>query len=359
MKLYGREFTKRELLDAVGDADQLGGATPHVLTDGPASGSRVIIVRNPGGLSFVCLADRGLDIGWADYCGVPFAWRSPVGDIGPAFAEPTGYGWLRTFGGGLLTTCGLTSVGQPSMDQGETFGLHGRYSSIPAREVAWSTDWKSDERITTVSGRVREASALGAAIESKRTITTTLGSGTLRIHDVVTNLGASLVAHMFRYHVNFGFPLIDHKSRIEAGTTTVQPRDAFSRTGLPDWNVIASPSEPVAEQVFIATLDQPDEAPYAAIINPVSRPSLRLCWSGTTLPLLLVWKQPTRRTYVTALEPSNCRDDGRAAARADGTLIELEPGEERHYWLELSVTETAGEVTVDNSTASAHSHHNS
>jgi len=356
VKLYGRKFTKRELLDAVGDADQLGGATPSVLTDGPASGSRVIVVRNPSGLSFVCLVDRGLDLGWADYCGVPLAWRSPVGDIGPTFAEPTGQGWLRTFGGGLITTCGLTSAGQPSMDQGKAYGLHGRYSSIPAREVAWSTDWNGDERIVMISGRVREASALGPVIELKRTITTTLGSGSLRVHDVVTNLGASLVAHMFRYHVNFGFPMIDHESRIEFDAATVQPRDAQSRAGLPNWKVIASPSEPVAEEVFTAISKEADKEPCVAIINPVPRPSLRLYWSGATLPLLLVWKQPTRRTYVTALEPSNCRDDGRATARADGTLIELEPDEERHYWLELNVNETAGKVTANSSPPSARSY---
>ncbi len=118
MKLHGRDYTKRELLDMVGDADQLGGATPHLLTDGPAHGTRAITVRSPGGLSFVCLPDRGLDLGWADYRSMPLAWRSPVGDVGPAFAEHMGQGWLRTFGGGLVTTCGLTSVGQPGVDPG-------------------------------------------------------------------------------------------------------------------------------------------------------------------------------------------------------------------------------------------------
>lgn len=347
MKLYGRRYTRRELLDAVGDADQLGGATPQVLTDGPAHGMRMITVRSPGGLSFVCLPDRGLDLGWADYRGRPLAWRSPVGDIGPAFAEPLGHGWLRTFGGGLVTTCGLTSVGQPGVDQGETLGLHGRFSSTPAREVTWSTDWSDDERVVTVSGRVREASALGPVLESRRTITTTLGGIRLHIEDVVTNLGAAPTPNMFRYHVNLGFPMVDHESRIECDAAEVHPRDAFSRAGLQTWNTVDQPSDPVAEQVFTATLKQPEKAASALVVNPGSRPSLRLRWSGDTLPLLLVWKQPTRRTYVTALEPSNCRDDGRAAERAAGTLVGLGAGEERRYWLELSVVETVTGTAAD------------
>jgi hypothetical protein len=95
----------------------------------------------------------------------------------------------------------------------------------------------------------------------------------------------------------------------------------------------------VAEQVFTLTPVGADDRAVAALRNPPGRPSLRVSWSRGTLPLLVVWKQPTRRTYVTALEPSNCSDDGRAAERARGTLLELEPGEERTYTLDLEVVD--------------------
>ena len=304
-----------------------------MLTEGAADGMRVLTVRSPGGLSFVCLPDRGLDVGWADYQGMPLAWRSPVGDVGPAFAEHAGQGWLRTFSGGLVTTCGLATVGQPGVDQGEELGLHGRCSSTPAREVRWCTDWAGDERIVTISGRVREAAAVGPALEMRRTITTTLGQGILRIDDVVTNLGVAPAPHLFRYHINLGFPLVDGESLRSPPATP-----AYSRYPLPPharrvWRGSGPPSAPAPEQVFVAAGE-----PAAALVNPAPRPSLCLRWSGDTLPLFLVWKQPTRRTYVTALEPSNCRDEGRAAARAAGTLVELQEGEERRYWLELRLT---------------------
>ncbi len=64
---------------------------------------------------------------------------------------------------------------------------------------------------------------------------------------------------------------------------------------------------------------------------------MSLNWSRDTLPWLVVWKQLSRGTYVLALEPSNCHDDGRAAERRRGTLVELEPGQHRRYWLDITV----------------------
>lgn len=204
MNVLGQELTRTEVLARVGDVSQLGGLVPAVLSDGMANGVRVIDVRSPGGISFVVITDRGLDIGRAEYLGVPLAWRSAVGEVAPAFADQHGLGWLDVFGGGLLTTCGLSTVGQPSVDVGRSFGLHGRVSTLPAQAVRASGEWLEDEYVITIEGCVREASALGPALEMRRRITTTLGRPQLRVEDVVTNLGATATPHMFRYHCNFG-----------------------------------------------------------------------------------------------------------------------------------------------------------
>src|SRR5690606_29592682 len=91
----------------VGAADQLVTVTKAVLDEGPGWGSPILTVRNPGGISFDVLLDRAMDIGWADAVGVPLAWRSPRGPVSSARYEPQGAGWVRTFAGGLLSTCGL------------------------------------------------------------------------------------------------------------------------------------------------------------------------------------------------------------------------------------------------------------
>jgi Domain of unknown function (DUF4432) len=113
--LFGRALTRRELRRRVGRAEQVAGVTPLVFDDGPARGTRVLRFRTGGGLAFDVLPDRGLDLGVAEYRSVPLAWLSQTGGVAPSFYEPEGEGWLRSFGGGLLVTC----------------GLHGRVSSTP------------------------------------------------------------------------------------------------------------------------------------------------------------------------------------------------------------------------------------
>ena len=122
-----------ELRRRIGDVSQLVSTKSARLSDGSEDGVRVIDARAAGGLSAMILADRGLDLGAVWAAGHQVSWQSTTGAVHPAyFTEPT---WLRSFHGGLLTTCGLQNVGLPSTDQGTSHGLHGRISNIPARNV--------------------------------------------------------------------------------------------------------------------------------------------------------------------------------------------------------------------------------
>jgi hypothetical protein len=94
---------------------------------------RVADVWTAGGLRFCVLLDRALDVHAAEHAGRPLAWVHP--DLaGPEQFDPEGYGWLKTFGGGLVTTCGLKHYGQPE----KGYGLHGRISHTrgPRDEIA-------------------------------------------------------------------------------------------------------------------------------------------------------------------------------------------------------------------------------
>ena len=102
--LFGRNWTRRELMERVGDISQLGGIRNLTLNDGNENGVRAVEVRSGTGFRFVVLPDRGMDISEADHAGRSLCWRSSTGDVAPAFFEPTGRGWLRGFFGGLLTT---------------------------------------------------------------------------------------------------------------------------------------------------------------------------------------------------------------------------------------------------------------
>src|SRR5262249_49760068 len=156
-RLYGREWTRDELLQRVGDIQQIAGVRIVTLADGSERGVRAAEFRTGTGFQFTVLIDRGLDIAAAEYCGRPLAWRSLTSDAHPMYYEPEGLGWLRTFYGGLLVTCGLTFVGAPEVDRGQPQGLHGRVSHIPATNVWADGTWEGDNYRFWLRGKLREA----------------------------------------------------------------------------------------------------------------------------------------------------------------------------------------------------------
>ena len=173
--LYGKTFTRAELIERGGDMRQFGGVRLGELADGAERGVRTADIRTGSGLEFTVLADRGLDIGAASYRGASLAWHSPTPFAHPAFYEPEGLGWLRGFGGGLMTTCGLTYFGAPTVDEGQPLGLHGHASNLPATNLACGGDWHGDEYELWVSGQMREARLFGENMVLRRRISTRLG----------------------------------------------------------------------------------------------------------------------------------------------------------------------------------------
>ena len=124
MNLYGENLLRSDLQKRVGDMSQIAGLRSSNRTDGTEKGVSSIDFYTGTGFTFTVLPDRGLDISTASYRGIPLCWRSSTGDVAPTFYEPSGNGWLRSFYGGLLTTCGMTNVGPANKDEGEPLGLH-------------------------------------------------------------------------------------------------------------------------------------------------------------------------------------------------------------------------------------------
>jgi hypothetical protein len=71
---------------------------------------------------------------------------------------------------------------------------------------------------------------------------------------------------------------------------------------------------------------------------------LKISFSKTQLPWLIHWQHWGKNEYVTALEPATHPPIGQTAARNDGTLIYLEPGESRLYELDLQVLSGKDEI---------------
>jgi hypothetical protein len=346
--LFGRDWTKRELLARVGDLAQVAGAERFTYDDGVRDGVRAARVRTGGGLDFTVLLSRGLDISHASYKGMPLAWLSQTGEGHPHAFDPNGRGWLRTFYGGLVTTCGLLNAGAANVDGDEPLGIHGRISHVSAEEVGTWTEWDGDTAQVVVMGTLREANVFGENLRLTRRITAPVGGAEFSIEDRVENLGFKTVPLMLLYHINFGWPLVSEATEIIAPShTPPTPRDAEAAKGLEVWNRLEKPQPEYAEQCFFHDV-VPDADGMASVLmaNRAQQLAAQVTFDKSTLDFCTQWKMMGANEYVCGIEPANCLVLGRAEERAAGRLKTIAPGEERTFRLRIAV--------LDGSEAIAH-----
>ena len=348
-ELYGFKLSKREILNRVGNINQVAGIKALESTDGVERGNRVFHVWTGSGLSFNIVAEKSLDITACHYKGIPISWAAPSGEVHPSYFEAEGFGFLRSFQGGLVATCGLDQFGMPctdkeadfEFDEGAEFGLHGRVGNIPAQSVGCRSEWEGDDYILEISGEVRQVRFFGENLVLRRKIQTQLGSNTIRINDKVTNEGNKSNPHMILYHCNFGFPVISEHSLIKLDSEKTEGRDENAEAGIADWNKFQSPTAGYSEQVFQHDLITDSEGRVKIEIeNPDLGLSVQLSYDKAQLPYLYQWKMMGEGAYVTGIEPANTGTImGRVEARNEGILPQLEPGESRPYSLELSIVD--------------------
>ena len=328
--LFGQSLTPEELAERVGRIEQVAGARPFVFDEGPARGMRGIDVWTGSGLAFTVLPDRCLDIGSARLAGRPFAWESSTGPVAPERFDPEGFRWLRSFHGGLLTTCGLRHFGAPDTEDGQRWGLHGRASHLSAERVAVECAWHGDQYLIRISGQVREAEVFRPTLVLERTITTALGSRTIQVADRITNAGYARSAAMLLYHVNLGWPLVSPSSRLLVDVESVSPVTDHAAAAQDRHCEFQPPTEGFEEQVYqIVPKAGADGLARAAIVNPDLGGgfAVSVTWTLETLPQMAEWKMMGQGTYVVGVEPMNCPFPPREALRQRGAMPELDAGE--------------------------------
>lgn len=297
--------------------------------------------RTGSGLSFHVLPSRGMDISYVEYKGIPLVWRSPTGETAPQFYSSQNWDWLRGFYGGLLVTCGMSNVGSPCVDQGayldsELFGAHGRISNIPARNVNFITEWVGEEYFLRIKGEIREATAQGENFCLVRQIKTKLGSTDISVEDVVTNMSYYRVAHMFLYHINCGFPLLDETSELVISVRDIEPLSQVSQEKQAELYSFSSPKPEYPELTYIIDV-KPDEQGFCHIglvnkkFNHGQGIGLVLIYPKISFPYLTLWKRLRRGEYVLGFEPGNCTVQGRKEQQKRGDLVYLNPGEVARY----------------------------
>jgi hypothetical protein len=347
MQLWGREWSRAELNKRVGAISQLGGITCFEYRDGKARGVTALRVRTAAGLEFSVLPEKGLDIFEAAYLGRSLAWHSPAGVVHPAYYDSRNVQWLKTFAGGMVTTCGSITAGPPSEDQGEECGLHGAVSNTPAEHVNWFEEWKGDELLLTVSGKVKESSVFGPNLVTHRTIQTSLDARSFCLSDRVENDGSVDAPLMRIYHCNFGFPLLTDRSRIYCPSRQVTGRTEFAAQQAKSWRNFEAPQRGIEERVYLHGMEADHNGDVRVVLvgdDTVRDFAVELTYKAATLPHFVEWKMTGEGHFVLGLEPANCGLAGRKAEREAGTLRFLRPREQEEFRIELRVLDGVSEI---------------
>jgi len=321
--------------DKVSNVAQVGGIETSVLDNGLGKGVRIAWFNTGTGLRFKVVIDRAMDIADTFFNQYSITWLNHPGVVPPQPFSNKGADWLRTFGGGLITTCGLSHVGAPEKDNEAERGLHGLISNIPAEVVSIiQPDPARGNFSMSITGIIKQTQIFGPSLELKRTISATLGSSSIQLHDEIINRGNEVAPHMLLYHCNFGWPLADEGAQIFCkgeAIKTCSPID--EKHNGPGQDVFFINIAPNKEGLCVCGIEN-KEIELAAVLK----------FPKKQLPWLTNWQHWSRGEYVTGIEPGTHPPIGQSKAREEGSLIFIAPGETRTYDLEIDILNNQSEI---------------
>lgn len=333
--------------DKISNTAQLGGIETSVLDNGLGRGNRIAWINTGTGLRYKVVIDRGMDIADAFYNQHSLAWLSHGGFNAPQPNSDRGIDWLKTFGGGLLTTCGLSHVGGPEKDEFGERGIHGNISNLPAEIVSIiQPDPVAGKMEMSITGIIKETKVFGPSLELRRTILGILGEPMLKIHDEVINRGNTPAPLMLMYHFNFGYPMVDEGTKI-LWEGKWKPRFGDENAKIfkegNDFKTCPAPIDDHLgtgeEVVFIDPNTDDSGMCVAGLYNAKIGLKVAINFKKEQLPHLVNWQHWGKGEYVTGIEPATNPPIGQAQARANKELIFLESYEIRSFDLEIRAIE--------------------
>lgn len=346
MALYnGKHYTKKELLEYLGNIGTIADVRCIEYQDGFAKGLRAYEVVN-GEMRFTALIDKCMDIGEVFCNGQPFHFFAHPGII-------SGNWWydgpnaIRSIMGGMMFTCGLGNVGpMQTLENGQQQPQHGFIRNSPVEQHGVKTYWIDDDYFIELTSLVRESCLFGTNLTLRRTITTKLGETKIKIEDQIENESSNnRVPLMLMYHYNVGFPLLDEDAEFVIDPVSTVGRDQISTIGLTEesFSSFGPPVPGYKEQVFYHKLNAIQNRCTASLINPNNKAALSIDYDQTELPNLIQWKCKDAGNYVMGIEPANCFPEGVHKEADNQSLRYLNAGEIIKTELILSIV-TGAEV---------------
>ena len=364
-RLYGKDLSRLDLARRAGAAGQFAGVQLYTLGDGVERGIRCIEFRTGTGLLFKVLVDRAFDVGPCEFRGAAIGWHSPAGFRHPGLHEQNdegGLSWLRSFSG-LIVTGGLDHTLFMDSDPAEHYhyihrktvdsALHGRIATIPGQLSGYGETWQGDDCTLWCEGVVRQATVFGEDLHLIRRIEAKVGISGFTLIDRVVNHGFYRTPHMFLYHINLGYPVLDSGSRFVAPIrhTIWASHAAEPRRQEVGYRLQSAPRHDFHEQVYEHAMaaDAEGRVPVA-LVNPDFDGGRGLGFlveiNRGEFPALFQWQNYQEGHYAMGIEPSTNHVLGKPFAKRRGELIWLEHGEERRYTTRFEVLDGAARIAA-------------
>lgn len=300
---------------------QTRGAEQYVLQGGKGDGMHFLYVRNGLGLEAWLSLDRCGDLSRVTIDGCNTGFFSPCGYVAPQYFDKVGLNFLKSFTAGFVTTCGLTAVGSPCVDDGEALPLHGTVSHIPAELNAVL----EDENALTVQMTVREQVLFGRKLVMQRKYVFSYTENTVTLEDVVINQNDAATPYMILYHCNLGYPLLSENSVVKIPNEHFVPRDEEAAKGTDTALCMEKPQAGYAERCYFYNVKAENDVAHVGIYNPDIQKGMVMSYNKSQLPCFTEWKMMGRYDYALGLEPGNCTPEGRDVLRKNGKLQFLQP----------------------------------
>jgi hypothetical protein len=324
--------------------------TKKTLRGGRSEGVDLVTINN-GKLTITVIPTRGMSVFDVKSGAMRLGWESPTEDIvHPQYVNLDsrgGLGWLEGFNEWMVR-CGLEFAGHPGKDEfinntgdkaSMDLTLHGKIGNIPASEVEVRIDLTAPHRIR-VRGVVYEKFLYGPKLKMVAEISTTPGSDSFRIDDVITNQGAFDQEMQMIYHGNYGAPLLGKGAKVIAAAKSVGPMNDHSAKGVNKHDAYAGPTKGFIEEVYLyEPISNAEGESMAMIHNAAGNRSSTVTWSTGTLPYLTVWKNTvaTEDGYVTGIEPGTGYPFNRSVERKFGRVPKIKPGASISFGLEYGI----------------------
>lgn len=316
----------------IGHENQLRGVEEMRIVGGKGDGMRILNVRNGKGLEFTVLADRAADIARLSLKGDNFGYFAPCGYVSPKFYDNKGAGFLKSFTGGFMTTCGLTAVGSPCVDDGEELPLHGTIANTPCENIA---HWTENDEIH-IKAIVRDAAIFDYQLILEREYVCSLTENKLILTDKIKNIGSKTAPIEVLYHCNMGYPLLSENAVLNIPSNKVTARDAHAQTGIDCCAVMEKPQAGYEEMCYYHEFEGQAQV---SIFNHDIQKGLRMSFDTAELKCFAEWKMMGEYDYVLGLEPGNCYPDGRDVMRQKGMLEFLKSGETKTHHITFEFVE--------------------